>query len=160
MDALFNNKLTGHNHGGAHQGGPLTIGGGQIADGSITSPKIADGSIQTIDLADGSVTSTAKLSPAYRHRRATSARRRRPTLPTRRRCGSGAYYAAGTGQGSWTGLRPGTGTVYGPALVIGSTVSLHVGGTPVLTANADMSVSFGRRDPTSAAAPSSCTRAW
>lgn len=61
IDALFNN-VTGHTHASAHQGGPITIGASNIADGSINSAKIADGSIATIDLADGAVTS-AKLAP-------------------------------------------------------------------------------------------------
>jgi hypothetical protein len=58
VDALFNN-VTGHNHSGAHQGGPLgsgSIGTGAIADGAVTSAKIADGTIATADLADRSVT--------------------------------------------------------------------------------------------------------
>lgn len=54
VDALFNN-VTGHNHGGAHQGGQITASA--IPSGTITSTMIADGTIQTVDLADGSVTS-------------------------------------------------------------------------------------------------------
>src|SRR5262245_10496511 len=66
LDALFNNT-TGHNHSGAHQGGPISsIPIGAIPDGSITSAKIADGSISTVDLADNSVT-TAKLAPLAAH---------------------------------------------------------------------------------------------
>jgi len=38
VDALFNN-VTGHNHGGAHQGGPVAPAA--IADGSITNAKLA-----------------------------------------------------------------------------------------------------------------------
>jgi hypothetical protein len=49
VDALFNN-LTGHNHGGAHQGGIVV----PVA-GSITSAMIADGTITTVDLAPGAV---------------------------------------------------------------------------------------------------------
>jgi hypothetical protein len=54
VDGLFNN-ITGHTHGGAHQGGPLSI-----PAGSITSAQIADGTIATADLANASVTN-AKL---------------------------------------------------------------------------------------------------
>jgi hypothetical protein len=134
VDALFNN-VTGHNHGGAHQGGPLMIGANQIADGSITSPKIADGAIGTVDLADASVTS-AKLAPPidiagyFRTTNVTSY----PTSGV----GLEMYYSPGTGGILQTFDR--TGTVYGPTLVIGSTVSLHVGGTAGLTVNADGSV--------------------
>src|SRR5215467_15380555 len=44
IDALFNN-VTGHNHGGAHQGGPVSpaagsIPGTAITDGSITNAKL------------------------------------------------------------------------------------------------------------------------
>ena len=61
LDALYNN-VTGHNHNGAHQGGPITsIPAGSIPDGSITSAKIADGTIATADLANGAVTN-AKLA--------------------------------------------------------------------------------------------------
>jgi hypothetical protein len=43
VDALFNN-VTGHTHGGAHQGGPIgSVPITAIPDGSITSAKIADG---------------------------------------------------------------------------------------------------------------------
>ena len=60
VDGLFNN-VTGHTHGGVHQGGPINaIPVSAIPDGSITSAKITDGAIQTIDLADGCV-STAKI---------------------------------------------------------------------------------------------------
>lgn len=60
VDGLFNN-VTGHTHGGVHQGGPINaIPVSAIPDGSITSAKITDGTIQTVDLADGSV-STAKI---------------------------------------------------------------------------------------------------
>jgi len=54
LDGLFNN-VTGHTHGGAHQGGPITP-----AAGSITSAMIADGTIATADLANNAVTN-AKL---------------------------------------------------------------------------------------------------
>ena len=54
VDALFNN-ISGHTHGGAHQGGPITVSGAQIADGSITGAKIADGSLTGADIADGSI---------------------------------------------------------------------------------------------------------
>jgi hypothetical protein len=55
LDALYNN-VTGHNHSGAHQGGPVaSVPATAIADGSITSAKIADGAIATVDLADGCV---------------------------------------------------------------------------------------------------------
>jgi hypothetical protein len=54
VDGLFNN-VTGHTHGGAHQGGPITP-----AAGSITSAQIADGTIATADLANAAVTN-AKL---------------------------------------------------------------------------------------------------
>src|SRR5262252_6156027 len=63
IDALFNN-VNGHNHSGAHQGGPIGTGSvttAMLADGSVTSVKIADGSIGTLDIADGAVTS-AKLA--------------------------------------------------------------------------------------------------
>jgi len=60
VDALFNNT-SGHNHGGAHQGGPLSVSTGQIADGSITTAKILDGTIQGGDIADGAITS-AKIA--------------------------------------------------------------------------------------------------
>src|SRR5262252_6480327 len=53
IDALFNN-VNGHNHSGAHQGGP-------IGTGSVTTAMLADGSIGTLDIADGAVTS-AKLA--------------------------------------------------------------------------------------------------
>src|SRR5215472_3743812 len=44
VDALFN-SVTGHNHGGAHQGGPVTpaagtIPGSAITDGSLTNAKL------------------------------------------------------------------------------------------------------------------------
>jgi hypothetical protein len=62
IDNLFSNT-TGHNHGGAHQGGPITsIPAGAIPDGSITSVKIADGTIATTDLANSAVTNV-KLGP-------------------------------------------------------------------------------------------------
>lgn len=136
VDALFNN-VTGHNHGGAHQGGPLTIGGGNIADGSITSPKIADGSIQTVDLADHSVTSV-KLQPPIDiagYFRSTNV----AGYPTSG-VGLEMYYSPGTGGIMQTFDR--TGTVYGPTLVIGSTVSLRAGGTTGLTINADASTTL------------------
>lgn len=61
VDALFNN-VTGHNHSGSHQGGPIAgVPPAAIPDGSITSAKIVDGTIQAIDLADGAVT-TPKLA--------------------------------------------------------------------------------------------------
>jgi hypothetical protein len=61
VDALYNN-VTGHNHSGAHQGGPIaSVPATALADGSITSAKIADGAIVTVDLADGAVT-PVKLS--------------------------------------------------------------------------------------------------
>jgi hypothetical protein len=51
VDALFNN-VAGHNHSGAHQGGPIAaIPASAIPDGSITSAKIADGTITSADLA-------------------------------------------------------------------------------------------------------------
>jgi hypothetical protein len=131
VDALFNN-VTGHNHSSAHQGGPLLIGANQIADGSITSAKIADGAIQTADLADHSVTSI-KLAPPIDiagYFRSTSA----PSLPTSS-VGLELYYQAGQGGVVQTYDR--TGSVYGPTLIIGSTVSLHVGGLAGLTVNAD-----------------------
>lgn len=53
IDGLFNN-VTGHNHGGAHQGGAISASA--IPAGTITSTMIADGTIQAIDLANGSVT--------------------------------------------------------------------------------------------------------
>jgi hypothetical protein len=53
VDALFNN-VTGHNHGAAHQGGPIAAAG--IPAGSITSAMIADGTIATVDLAAGAAT--------------------------------------------------------------------------------------------------------
>jgi hypothetical protein len=55
VDGLFNN-ITGHTHGGAHQGAPVVP-----AAGSITSAMIADGTIATADLANASVTN-AKLA--------------------------------------------------------------------------------------------------
>ena len=134
LDALFNN-VTGHNHQSAHQGGPLLLGANNIADGSITSPKIADGTIVTADLADASVTS-AKLVPPIDiagYFRSTSA----PSLPTSG-VGLELYYQAG--QGGVVQAYDRTGSVYAPALLIGSTVSLHVGGTAGLTVNADGSV--------------------
>ena len=61
VDALFNN-VTGHNHGSAHQGGPITsIPAGSIPDGSITSAKIADGTIATADIGDSQIT-TLKIA--------------------------------------------------------------------------------------------------
>src|SRR5262252_3677823 len=61
LDSLFNN-VSGHIHGGAHQGGPISsIPSSAIPAGSITSAMIQDGTIQTYDLADGSVTS-AKIA--------------------------------------------------------------------------------------------------
>jgi hypothetical protein len=58
LDALFNN-VSGHTHGGVHQGGPVSsIPITAIPDGSITSAKITDGTIQSVDLSDGSVTTT------------------------------------------------------------------------------------------------------
>lgn len=60
LDALMNN-ISGHNHAGAHQGGPLVISTGQLADGSISTAKLADGSVTTPKLADGNVT-TIKLA--------------------------------------------------------------------------------------------------
>lgn len=57
LDALFNN-VSGHNHGSAHQGGPIaSIPVGSIPDGSITSAKIADGTISGADIAAGTITS-------------------------------------------------------------------------------------------------------
>jgi hypothetical protein len=57
LDSLFSN-VSGHTHGGVHQGGPISsVPASAIPDGSITSAKIADGSISTLDLADGAVTS-------------------------------------------------------------------------------------------------------
>lgn len=134
VDALFNN-VTGHNHASAHQGGPLVIGAAQIADGSVSSAKIADGSIQTVDLADGSVTS-AKLVPPIDiagYFRSTNV----PSYPTSG-VGLEMYFSPGTGSILQSFDRGAT--TYDPILVIGSTVSLHVGGTPALTANADASV--------------------
>src|SRR5262252_4436946 len=55
VDGLFNNT-SGHTHGGAHQGGPIsTIPVSAIPDGSITGAKIQDGSIGLADLAPNSV---------------------------------------------------------------------------------------------------------
>jgi len=55
LDGLFNN-VTGHTHGGAHQGGPVAP-----AAGSITSGMIADGTIVAADIANATITN-AKLA--------------------------------------------------------------------------------------------------
>lgn len=147
LDALFNN-VTGHNHSSAHQGGPLVIGAAQIADGSINSAKIADGSIQTVDLADGSVTtpkladhsvSSVKLLPPIdipEYFRSTNVQ----SYPN---TGSGLelYYQPGNGAVVQSYNRGGS--VYLPLLLIGSTVTLMIGGAAGLTVNADRSINTG-----------------
>lgn len=62
VDALFNNS-SGHNHGGAHQGGPLSVSTGQIADGAVTTAKILDGTIQNADIADATINAGQKVAP-------------------------------------------------------------------------------------------------
>lgn len=53
LDSLFNN-VSGHTHGGVHQGGPISsIPASAIPAGSITSSMIVDGTIQNLDLAAG-----------------------------------------------------------------------------------------------------------
>jgi len=136
VDALFNN-VTGHNHGGAHQGGPLVIGAGQIADGSISSAKIADGSITTVDLADASVTS-AKLSPPVDiagYFRTTGA----PVLPS---TGVGLEMYWSSGQGGVVQVYNHDTTSYGSILVIGNTIELRINSTPALKLNADASTTL------------------
>lgn len=134
IDALFNN-VTGHNHTSAHQGGPLTIGAGSIADGSITSVKIADGSILTADLADGSVTS-AKLAPPIDingYFRSTGA----PTAPP---SGTGLelyYQGAGIVQGYNR-----TNSTYADLRLFGSKVTLGINGGNSLVVNTDGSVAI------------------
>jgi len=60
VDALFNN-VTGHNHGAAHQGGPVTISAGQIPAGSIDNTKLAANSVDTSKIVDGTI-ATADLA--------------------------------------------------------------------------------------------------
>jgi hypothetical protein len=59
LDGLFNN-VTGHNHGGAHQGGALAASA--IPDGSITSAKIQDGTITMADLAANAISQVASAA--------------------------------------------------------------------------------------------------
>lgn len=65
IDALFNN-VTGHNHSGAHQGGPMgngIVGTNQLADGSVNSAKIADLSIVGNDIADRTIPGIKLTNP-------------------------------------------------------------------------------------------------
>lgn len=146
IDALFNN-VTGHTHQSAHQGGPLLIGAGQIADGSITSVKIADGAIGTVDLGDGVVTGPKLAAGAVTSDKIT------PPIDIPgyfRSTNVSAYPASGAGLELY--YVPGTGGIlqsydrgaqaYQPSVLIGSTVALRIGGTPGLTVNADASTTM------------------
>jgi hypothetical protein len=62
LDSLFNN-VSGHTHGGVHQGGPISsIPASAIPAGSITSAMIVDGTIAAVDLSAGCITTPA-LAP-------------------------------------------------------------------------------------------------
>ena len=139
VDALFNN-VTGHNHQSAHQGGPLTVGTSNLADGSITSAKIADGSIATVDLADGSVTS-AKLSPPIDINgwfRTTG----HPAAFATTGVGLELYYDATGLRGIMQTRDAGAGT-YGDMAILGKSVTLAIpsGAAVILASDGNLEVS-------------------
>jgi hypothetical protein len=59
VDGLFNN-VTGHNHGSAHQGGPISTS--SIQDGTVTLAKLAANSVDSSKIVDGSI-ALADLAP-------------------------------------------------------------------------------------------------
>jgi hypothetical protein len=120
VDALFNN-VTGHNHGAAHSGGPITsVPAGAIPP--ITSAMIADGTIQTADIADSAVTS-AKIADG--------------TISSTDMAAGAAAGNVGALSNALTGFLP------SPALASGVAITSPVITNPVINGTVSGSPAFG-----------------